>query len=802
MNEQKVMTRLEELELNEEFQKLPSDKKIILIAGEKILEMNEYLKNFFFNLENIAFEKFNAQSFKQELMEDILSSIQEQLNYSGSISKQEALDLINKRYEEEIALLEDKFHYTTEEVVNSANESFNEALERVESLSLFQVQAREEIRKNQDKIYILEEELTRQKEQNEILRSQVDERIKDLEELMKFREGELLSGNFNFVDGKFETFEDLEKHISDKAKEIAEEKIEEYLLNQNNSGLGFDESVTPDMLNNFIYNSETAQKEFLKVYEAQIQSGNKLSKLETLIDKQSQQIDQLSNDRKELIYLIADMIKSKKFNSNEFIKYIDSYKDEVDLIQKEKEILKNLEKDDLDFLINNQARELVKERIENKGNNVHANKENHELENGFGNVQFIVDDEFEDLNQSLEELKKISKDNDKASEQLTELDKKVIELQNQLKQQIDENQILRNELFDEITKNALYNSNNDIINQDNKFLINGLYDGDDMKHNYYSGKNPIPGTKITRINNYRINNDMDNISYEESQEIIKSNFASENNFVEESVKDSSWELENQKIIDLENTVQRQEEEINRLRHQDKALSKEEIEFLVKKETTKFNEFKNEKNEYIESNYKQREFMNSLEQTLNQLKELSKIQAQTVADLEKQSRKLEEVEEKVKNANLNNQQINPNVLDEIIEQKYKTKKDELDYVNGLKKIEEERRKIDETLELERLRLLAEINLGTKKLADLQEKSQLNVAPVAPAPIQQVAVEPVVEQPVKKGFFGRPVGFGNSSSSSTDAPVTVTGAPKKKRKQQIFYEVKVHTTPKLTKADLEK
>lgn len=800
INEQKFMTRLEELELNEEFQKLPSDKKIILIAGEKILEMNEYLKNFFLNLENIAFEKFNAQSFKQELMDDILSNIQEKLNQSGSISKQEALDLINNRYEEEIALLEDKFHYTTEEVVNSANETFNEALERVESLSLFQVQAREEIRKNQDKIYILEEELTRQKEQNEILRNQVDERIRDLEDLMRFKESELLTGNFNF-DGKFESFEDLERHISDKAREIAEEKIEEYLLNQNSSGLGFDDSVTPDMINNFIYNSESAHKEFLKVYEAQIQSGNKLTELEKLIDKQTDQINQLSNDRKELIYLIADMIKEKKFNSAEFVKYVESQNIE-DLTKSEKEILKSLNEDDVDFLINNQARELVKEHIENNNTKSINEFEKELLENGFGKVEFIVDNDFESLQESLDELKRISETNNKTSDELTELDKKVIELQNQLQKQLDENQILRNELFDEITKNALYNSNNDNINKDNQLLINEyLYDGDDMKHNYYNGKTPIPGTKITRINNYRINNDLDNISYEESQEIIKSNFAPQNNFVEEQkVEPTNWELENQKIIDLENTVQRQEEEINRLRNQDKTLSKEEIEFLVKKEAT----------DVVGSNYKQKEFMNSLEQTLSQLKELSKIQAQTVADLEKQSKKLEEVEQKVKNANLQNQQISPDVLDEIIEQKYKSKKDEYDYVDGLKKIEEERRKIDETLELERLRLLAEINLGTKKLTDLQEKSQMNAAPVAPTPIiiqQPVVQQPAApaetpaEQPAKKGFFGRPAGS-SSASTPSDGPVTVNGAPKKKRKQQIFYEVKVHTTPKLTKADLEK
>lgn len=200
-------------------------------------------------------------------------------------------------------------------------------------------------------------------------------------------------------------------------------------------------------------------------------------------------------------------------------------------------------------------------------------------------------------------------------------------------------------------------------------------------------------------------------------------------------------------------------------------------------------------------YKQKEFMNSLEQTLSQLRELSRVQAQTVADLERQSRKLEEVEQKVKSASLRNEG-NDN-LDSIIQQKYRIKKDD-EYVNGLKKIEEERRKIDETLELERLRLLTEINLGTKKLSDLQQKSQQVIVVPTPTPSPVVTVQPApaveqsqtsVQPAVKKGFFGKP-------ASSENQLVTVTGAPKRKRKQQIFYEVKVHTTPKLTRADIEK
>ncbi|MDE7112371.1 MAG: hypothetical protein K2N92_02100, partial [Malacoplasma sp.] len=316
------MSRLEELELNEEFQKLSEDKKIILIAGEKILEMNEYLKNFFqkLDLKNLNSENFNAQLFKQELENEILSKVQAQLDDSVNLTKQDVIDLIDKRYFEEVAALENKFQFTTQETINLATESFGEALQRVDSLSMFQIQAREEIRKNQDKIYVLEEELLRQKDQNDFLRNLIDEKIKDLEDLIKYQERDFSS--YDFTDAKFESFKDLENHISNKAKEIAEEKIEEYLLNQTALGLGIGESLSEQEIGKILDNAQNSQKEILKVYEAQIKNGNKLEELEKLIDLQSQQIELLSEERKDLIYTIANLIKNKKFNADEFLKYL------------------------------------------------------------------------------------------------------------------------------------------------------------------------------------------------------------------------------------------------------------------------------------------------------------------------------------------------------------------------------------------------------------------------------------------------------------------------------------------------
>lgn len=818
ISEQKKMSRLEELELNQEFQKLPDDKKIILIAGEKILEMNECLKNFFFNLENFAMENFDAQLFKENLMQDILSKIQDQLNSSNNLQKEDVIQLIDKRYFEEISSLESKFQFITENTINSVNETFGDALQTVESLNLFQVQAREEIRKNQDKIYILEEQLSRQKEQNDYLRDEITNKIQEFENLMRNVKDNVFLDS-DSPDRKFNSFSELEKHIFDKAEIMIDEKIEEYLINDgsSSSNFGFTDIENDDEINELLFDLRNSKSEILKVYETQIENGNKLTKLEKLIDFQSDQIRKLSEDRKDFVFLIADLIKNKKFTSEEFLKRIDF---DGNLVEQElnkdieKNVLETLKNDEINLLINDQAIDLFKKKIDELNKYEENEEEFFEDEDSFGNIDFLfeefkdendysgkIDINYSEIEKGLSELKKLSEENKKANTQLDEVNLMIEQLQEQLKIQTIENENLRNELFEEIAKNASYARNSDIIKQDN---FAQYFDEEDMKHNYYNGNMPIPGTKITRINNYRINNDMDNITYEETQEIIKQESVTTPNVVESKTEETQWEQENQKIIDLENIVQRQEEEINRLKkieEEKKQFSKDEIERLVKEETLKV-VVKESSSDKIESN-KQKEFINSLEQTLSQLKKLSEVQAKTVADLERQSRKLEEVEQKVKNSTKNNQLIDVSSLDEIIEQKYNKTRKEDNYANGLKKIEDERRKIEETLELERLRLLTEINLGTKKLNDLQENKPQQV--IIQTPIIQQQPESVVAlatpEPapvVKKGFFGRL----SNSSSSNEQPLTVNGEPKKKRRQQIFYEVKVHTTPKLTRADLEK
>ena len=169
-------------------------------------------------------------------------------------------------------------------------------------------------------------------------------------------------------------------------------------------------------------------------------------------------------------------------------------------------------------------------------------------------------------------------------------------------------------------------------------------------------------------------------------------------------------------------------------------------------------------------------MNSLEMTLNQLKELSNIQAQTVADLEKQSKKLDEIEQKVKNPQTENRYVTHDNLDQIISEKYKSQKINEAYVDELKKVEEERKRIEEALELERMRLMSEISRGKEKLNSIKNNNDSNE-----------------ENQQNEN---------NKTVVETKSEVVILETPKKKRKQQIFYEVKVHDRPKLTRADLEK
>ena len=753
-SQERKLSRLEELEMNEDFQRLPEDKKVILIAGEKILEMDQYFKNLLSQFANMP--NMGIASKQSEIANDVMKLIEEKINSSIALKKEDVLELIDQRYNEELLSLENKYQFATQQAIKNMDESFSEALQKVESLSQFQIHAREEIRKNQDKIYILEEEIQREKEKNEHLKKIVDESV---EKQYSYNDDSLLLNNYEFLGRQFNSFEDLKDFVRDEARTIAENEIEKYLHEKDM----FSDDIS-DELKDSLYDKKITNEEILKIYDTQISNGSKLDNLEKLIDKQHEEMKLLSEERKNMIMKVADYVRNNKLaSSEEVINYLESNNQDIDQInifenELSSEPNKLLSDDEIEFLIKNEAIELVKDRL-NELSNKSDEEVNQIILNEFERKQ---NDEFD--NNVFDNLKELSEDGEKKLNDLHKVNEKIVELQKQLRTQIEENENLRNDLFDEISKNATELFNNDNINIDYTNNLSILIDEDDMsKHNYYDGKNPIPGTKITRINNYRINNDLDSTSYDETQEIIRNeveNLVKNSPIVEESNND--WQENNQKILDLENLVVKQEEELNRLR------------------SASYREEEKRVNEYVtthvsyEENDKQKEFMKSLEQTLSQLKELSSIQAQTVADLEKQSRKLEEIEQKVKNEEQNKFVTHDN-LDQIISEKYKSQRADEMYYAEIKKVEEERKRIEEALELERLRLMTEITSGKDKLNNMTN-NQL-----------QPEVKPEVVETKKEEVKNE---------------VVILETPKKKRKQQIFYEVKVHNRPKLTRADLEK
>lgn len=760
MNEEKKITRLQELEMNEEFQKLPEDKKVILIAGEKILEMDQYFKNLFSQFINSSGKMhYIPKEANQAIVDNILKILEEKQN-SSNLNKEEVLKLIDQRYNDELSSLENKYQYETQRAIRNMDESFNDTLQRVENLSQFQIQAREEIRKNQDKLYILEEELIRQKEANNSLKKVVDESI---DNSSKKYDDSLTLNNYEFLGKEFSNFEELKDFIRDEARLIAENEIEKYLHEKDLFSNDLNDDLKQAIDNKNISDFNTSE-----LYAQQIANDSKLSDLEKLISQQNDQLKLLGEERKKMLLSVANLIKDNKVTSTEefieilnmqpYCNYIDINSDEISGIEVNKNNHESLSDSEIELLVKKQAIELLREKIKEYDGNPEKLADS------------IISGELDD-NSPLLDISTMSISGQNQIKSLNQVNEEISKIEKNIN---DYNQNISN--FDSFLQ---YNTSNSSISHTNSGMINLDYDNywslnyeDDMsKHNYYDASKRIIGTKITRINSYKINNDIDDVSFGETEEIIKTEIDKSPIFNEtNSSNNNLWEENNQKIVDLENLVQKQEEELNRLRYQNQQ---NQLNQQISNEVRERNIIQNTNNV---DNEKQKEFMNSLEMTLNQLKELSNIQAQTVADLEKQSKKLDEIEQKVKNPQTENRYVTHDNLDQIISEKYKSQKVNEAYVDELKKVEEERKRIEEALELERMRLMAEISRGKEKLNSIKNNNDSNE-----------------ENQQNEN---------NKTVVETKSEVVILETPKKKRKQQIFYEVKVHDRPKLTRADLEK
>lgn len=845
--------RIEELKNHPEFKKLPYNQQIILLTGEKLLEMDFKLrnhtsevKNYFNKLSKKQIvskegEAFSADVIKDLVREETIKVIKENNDFSKLIDEEKLMQMIQQKYNEELYNLEDKFENITQETIKTFDESISDALERMETLSQFEIKAREDIQKNQDAIYLLEEKFERQREENVNLKNEINDRLDDIESNSN---GCANFGLLNFEsdNSKFESIEQLMSYIKEQSHKIAQEEVENYmhdfnLFNDDREEYG-ERDIETLIQENFIKEAEIS-----KVYEIQMQNHRKLDQLQNLLDQQNRQIRSLDEDRQQLIFALEDVFKEKDVDIEKLLstKPFENYNSinldiSSDLQDNKYSVNQLLSKEEIEILVKKEAIELIKEKIAKLEKASIQRKLEVEASEAIGDATDIDVDNINlsnEVQNKIDCIKTLSTDDKQILDYLEETNEKIRELEANLKMQIQENINLKNDLFDEISKNGtsdiytINHENNVMINDEIISNLNTNYiiemSEEDMKHNYYNGTFPIPGTKITRINNYKINSEIDQTSYEDAQKLIKeestritTSNVENNNVVEEPIvpENNAWQESNQKLLDLENLIIRQEEEIRRLKQEkvvepqqqevypqeNNKISKNEIEFLIKQEAMKIvkDEMRDIEgiNKNSNNNFVLSEIDDAIKTTLKKLQELSSMQQKTIDDIEHTNKKIQEIESQLKTDGIKSTEIEEELarieLDKLIEEKYKINNQykEANYADELRKIEDERRKIEETLELERIRLLTEIENNRRQMQELSENTKVEYKPQPQQQIEEVKAIPIVEE-VKK-----------EEPKEVQHQHIILEAPKKKRKQQVFYEVKVHSTPKLTRADLEK
>lgn len=773
--------RIIELENNPEFKKLTYNQQIILLTGEKLLQIdqkirtqasliNEFISEYGNALTDIASNQKNISSFIRDLVKKETLNLVRDIQNSNGIStfdEQKVIDLIEEKYNEEISNMESRFEHATQQTIKNFDESIFDTMERLDSLTQFQIKAKEEIQKSQDRIYLLEEEIARQKEINETLEKSFKERIDSLSNSYILSDENSPINKYKYYDSRFDTIEQLEEFIREESKKIAKDEVEKYIHDYNL----FSEDRSDELIEKLFEEGQLKESEISKVYKLQIDNNSKMSDLEYLLDEQNRQIKLLSEDRQNLVLTLSELLKNKNVDVSKILETIPFKNFDNEFIYKEKADIDNvfdvnaaniLNKQEMEILVKKQAIELVKDKIKflnNKKNDMKA----------------------------LNSIKELNEDSKELENYFNEANKKIKLLEEELKKQIIENDNLKNDLFDEISKNNIESKLDDSINDFNDNInkeidFDMMSEEDFMKHNYYNGSTPIPGTKITRINNYKINSDVNSSNFNnDAQDLIKQDI--EKNIQNETNTKKLWNENSQKLIDLENLITRQEEEIKRLKD------------------TKSNHINSNQYDYKKS--KNNDTLNSIDESiksaLNKLQDLTFAQEKTKKEIEETNKRIIELESQIKRSKNNEyeDELARKELDKIIEEKYKFNnyQQDLNYSEEIRKIELERRKIEETLELERIRLLSEIEANRKMLnnAPVEEKKHepviVQVQPVitkepeapiiAPVPQHQVVEQPKEQQ-----------------------PKVILETPKRKRKQQFFYEIKVHSTPKLTRADIEK
>ena len=835
-----------ELENHPEFKKLPYTEKIILITGEKLLEIDKKIKEQTSKINDllsqygsaISIISNNQKKFSNHIKDIVKKEtleLSKKIDSTGSVlssmDEDKIVQLIEDRYNEEINNIENRFEYTTQQTIKNLDESIYDTLEKMDDLKRFEIKAREDIQKTQDRIYVLEEEISRQKELNESMKNSIEYWSTNVQETTFEDPKNTSIINYKYYDSRFETIEDLENFIKKEAKLIAKNEVEKYIHDYNL----FADDRNDELIEKLFAEDHLKDNELSKLYSLQISNNSRMTDLEKLLDAQNKELKMLSEDRQNLLLKFSDLLKNKNVDLNEYITNEvlnnnsvnntnnNALNEQVLVNNNSSENSKILSNKEMEILIKKQAIELVQEKINYlNSQKISANNENENSSQ--------INTEFDENN-------------------------KIKLLEEKLKLQIDENNKLKESLFnvknnkkESFEANSFINENDDNILLDEINFSNlDILDEEFMKHNYYNGSTPIPGTKITRINNYKINNDVEISNFNnDAQTIIKKeieNYEKEKVSYEKQEDDlflfSSDEVitqeYNQKLIDLEKLISKQDEEIKKFREEAKLEKSTQLVSNIP-----FNELIN--NHIIEPKITNKETFipqsslnnvvckpneplivqnnsntlndidESLKKALDKLNDLSCIQEKTKKEIEETNKKINELETEIKK---NNYPINEfdNPFDKLTEEKPRVNNQilEQNLADQMKQIEIERRMIEETLELERIRVLSEIEANKKKIEQLNEQqlkkeenvtlSQQNeqvLSTVVPIPI-------VIQHPENNNDHSEEIQEENKSEEVVEKKEEIKyilESPKKKRKQQVFYEIKTHSTPKLTRADLEK
>ncbi|MEF9985021.1 MAG: hypothetical protein RSA87_00645 [Malacoplasma sp.] len=797
----------------DDFELLSDAEKVLILNSEKILSLDkkihqqqEILKMFFSKFQ--VFDKMQEKNNYDELvslvkkdreeifkeidslittrrhndidseleMNKLLDVVKNEINNkfassqsSASVDEDKIKTNLLDIYKKDLSAIEQRFESYTTENINDLNKKFTEISEKLDLVS--------------EKYWANKKKLGEQEEKIDYLDNEVKNQI--LQGIEVKRDLESCISSYQNYNEKFKNIDDIKVYIRDESLKIAKEEISNYMELYNL----FQEDRETAIIDRFSEENSLKESEIVKAYEIQLENNRKLDELQNLLDQQNDQIQLLSGDRQELLQKMNDLVVSKK--DGDFLPHNLSYAKEMKYTL---DVDKLLNKEEIEILVKKNAIEIVKDKINNLNfsNNTIIDESNVDDETELTSSENVTDNnsEFEHINIKFKKLEE------------------------SLKNQLEENIKLKNDLFDEISKNSTYseksdfnNENNDIIKANNDNYLYLYEEGDeDMKHNYYGNQNYIPGTKITRIKNYKYNELADNVLNQD--ELIKQEseklFEHElENIIEDDVNyKDSWEKNNQKLIELENLILKQEEEIIRLKSNSdqkdisKEYSKDELEFLIKNEAAKLvqsnlKEKVNASNFLYPSNNNHSSPMNgnllheidlSMKKTLEKIEHFSRIQEKSLNDIELTNKKIQELEDGIRKSNFDNSKLINDIeeenarkdLERLIEEKYKHSNKINDYDFELKKIEDERKKINDTLELEKIRLLSEIESNKFKLQEaMSNKNNEHKEEVAAIKNEQMNNVQVILE-----------------------------SPKRKRKQQIFYEVKVHTTPKLTRADIEK